>query len=53
MHPNRLSSTIGGNREMDQWYMTSQVSNITRKIKFSHNSWNVFKDSIKKCKNRK
>ena len=34
--PNRLSSTIGGNREMDQLYTTSQVSNITRKTKFSH-----------------
>ena len=32
--PNRLSSTIGGNREMDQLYTTSQVSNITRKTKF-------------------
>ena len=27
---NRLSSTIGGNREMDQSYTTSQVSNVTR-----------------------
>jgi len=34
--PNRLLSTIGGNREMDQLYTTSQVSNITRKTKFSH-----------------
>ena len=25
----RLSSTIGGSREMDQLYTTSQVSNIT------------------------
>ena len=33
---NRLSSTIGGNREMNQLYTTSQVSNITRKTKFSH-----------------
>ena len=33
---NRLSSTIGGNREMDQLYTTSQVPNITRKAKFSH-----------------
>ena len=33
----RLSSTIDGNREMDQSYTTSQVSNITRKTKFSHN----------------
>ena len=32
----RLSSTIGGNREMDQLYTTSQMSNITRKTKFSH-----------------
>ena len=24
MYPNRLSSTIGGNREMDQLYTTSQ-----------------------------
>ena len=37
-------STIGGNREMDQWYMTSPVSNITRKTKFSHISWHVFLD---------
>ena len=41
---NRLSSTIGGNREMDQLYMTSQVSNITRKTKCSHISWHVFQD---------
>ena len=40
--PNRLSSTIGGNREMDQLYMTSQVSNITLKTKFSQISWHVF-----------
>ena len=33
---NRLSSTIGGNREMDQLYTTLQVSNITRKTKLSH-----------------
>ena len=32
--PNRLSSTIGGNREMDQLYTTSQVSNMTRRTKF-------------------
>ena len=34
--PNRLSSTIGGNREICQLYTPSQVSNITRKSKFSH-----------------
>ena len=34
-----ISSTIGGNRGMDQLYATSQVSNITRKTKFSYNSW--------------
>ena len=33
--PNRLSSTIGGNREINQLYTTSQVSNIIRKTKFS------------------
>ena len=33
---NRLSSTIGGNRELNQLYTTSQVSNITRKTKLSH-----------------
>ena len=33
--PNRLSSTIGGNREMDQLYTTSHVWNITRKTTFS------------------
>jgi len=33
MHPNRLSSTIGGNREINQLYTTSQVSNITRTMK--------------------
>ena len=27
----RLSSTIGGNREIKKLYTTSQVSNITRK----------------------
>ena len=32
---NRLSSTIASNREMDQLYTMSQVSNITRKTKFS------------------
>ena len=32
----RLSSTLVGNREMDQLYTTSQVSNITRKTKFFH-----------------
>ena len=34
-YPNRLSSTRGGNREMDQLYTTSQASNIPRKTKFS------------------
>ena len=33
-YSNRLSSTIGGNREMDQLY-TSQVSNISRETKCS------------------
>ena len=33
---NRLSSTKGGNREMNKLYKMSQVSNITRKTKFSH-----------------
>ena len=33
---NRLSSTIGGNREMEKLYTTSQVSNITWKTKFAH-----------------
>ena len=28
-YQNRISSTIGGNREMEQLYTTSQVSNIT------------------------
>ena len=32
---NRLSSTIASNREMDQLYTMSQVSNTTRKTKFS------------------
>ena len=36
-HPNRLSSTIGGNREMNQ---------------LSHIIGHVFQDEIKKCKNR-
>ena len=35
IYENRFSSTIDGNREIDQLYMTSQVSNITRKTKFS------------------
>ena len=30
IYPNRFSSTIGGNREMDQLYSTSQVSNIKK-----------------------
>ena len=34
-------------------YTTSHVSNITRKAKFSHISWHVFQDEIKKCKKRK
>ena len=41
---NRLSSTIGGNREIHQLYTTSQVSNMTRKTKFPHISWHVFQD---------
>ena len=41
---NRLSSTIGENREMDQLYMTSQVSNITSKTTFSPISGLVFQD---------
>ena len=32
---NRLASRTGGNREMNQIYMTSQMSNITRKKTFS------------------
>ena len=43
LKPNRLSSTISSNREMDQLYTTSQVSNA-RKTKFSHISWHVFQD---------
>ena len=39
---NRLSSRKGGNREMDKLYETLQVSNITRKKKFSHISWDMF-----------
>ena len=39
---NRLSSTIAGNREMDQLNMTSQVSNITKEMEFSHIFWHVF-----------
>ena len=35
--PNRLSSTIGGNREIDQLYMTSQVSNITFQLYIKYN----------------
>ena len=31
VYSNRLSSTKGGNREINQLYTTSQVSNITRK----------------------
>ena len=50
--PNRLSSTIGGNNEINQLYTTSQVSNITRKTKLSHISWHIFQDWIKKCQNR-
>ena len=41
---NRLSSTIGGNREMDQLYTTSQLSNITRTTNFSHISCHVFQN---------
>ena len=32
---NRLSSTIGGNREMEKLYTTSQVSSIKKIRKFS------------------
>ena len=49
---NRLSSTKGGNREMDKLYKMSQVSNITRKTKFSHIAWHVFQDQIKKWKKK-
>ena len=35
---------LGGNRDKDQLYMTSQVSNITRKTTFSPISWHVFQD---------
>ena len=41
---NRLSTAIGGNKEMNKLYTTSQVSNITRKTNFSHNSWSVFQN---------
>ena len=43
---NRLSSTTGGNREMDQLctMSQSQVSNITRKTKFSYISLLLFRD---------
>ena len=41
---NRLASTIGGNRKMEKLCTTSQVSNITRETKFSHNNWHVFQD---------
>ena len=42
---NRLWSTIGGNRGIDQLYTTSQVSNITGKSKLSHtNCGYVFQD---------
>ena len=37
---------IGGNREMDQPYTTSQVSNITRQTKFSPISWHDTCDVI-------
>ena len=42
--PIRLASTIGGNREMGRLYMTSQVSNITRKTTFSPIGWHVFQN---------
>ena len=41
------------NKEMDQLYTTSQVSNKSRKTKFSHNSWHGLQDSVKKCKEKK
>ena len=41
---NRLSSTNGGNREMDQLSTKSQVSNITKKKKFSQIIGHVFQD---------
>ena len=50
---NRLSSTIGGNREMDQLYTSAQVSNITRKHNFLTLVDMTWQDVIKKCKNRK
>ena len=50
---NRLSSTIGGNREIDQLYTTSQVSNITRKTKFRLPFVDMFSMIKKKCKNKK
>ena len=38
---------------MDHLYTTSQVSNITRKIKFSHIIDMISKINFKKCENRK
>ena len=38
------ASTICGNREIEQLYTTSQVSNKTRKTKLSHISGHVFQD---------
>jgi len=45
---NRLSSTIGSNREMDRLYTPSTVSNTT-----IGQRCHVFQDEIKKCKIRK
>ena len=41
---------LGGNRERDQLYRTSQVSNIAWNTKFPPFSWHIFPDEIKKCR---
>ena len=42
----QIDYQLGGNREMDQLYMTSQVSNITRKTTFSPISWHVISNFV-------
>ena len=50
---NRLSSTTRGNREMNQIYMPSQMSNITRKKTFSPISCHVFQENETENKKHK
>ena len=46
VHPNRLSSTIDGNRKIDQLRITSYVSNEKRKTTCPLINWYDLQDSV-------